>query len=107
MTTPLRFTVAYGTVLVAALLPYICAAIAKWGRVTMLSPRAMTHGYAWADTLAHELTHLSITRATRDRAPLWLRRKAMVLAQKPPCAVSARDCASASRAASGNDRRKA
>lgn len=30
-TTTLRFTVAYGTVLVAALLPILCAAIAKWG----------------------------------------------------------------------------
>ena len=47
-------------------------AIAKWGRVTMLSPRAMAHGYGWADTLMHELTHLSVTRASHDRAPLWL-----------------------------------
>lgn len=47
-------------------------AIAKWGRVTMLSPRAMQHGYGWADTLMHELTHLSVSRASRDRAPLWL-----------------------------------
>ena len=47
-------------------------AVAKWGRVTMLSPRASRHGYAWRDTVAHELTHLAVTRATRDRAPLWL-----------------------------------
>lgn len=47
-------------------------AIAKWGRVTMLSPRAMNHGYGWSDTLMHELTHLSIARASHDRAPLWL-----------------------------------
>jgi len=48
-------------------------AIAKWGRVTMLSPRAMgAHGYAWADTLMHELTHLSVSRASDDRAPLWV-----------------------------------
>jgi hypothetical protein len=47
-------------------------AVAKWGRVTMLSPRASTHGFPWADTLMHELTHLSVTRASRDRAPLWL-----------------------------------
>lgn len=47
-------------------------AVAKWGKVTMVSPRVMPHGYPWADTLAHELTHLAITRATRDRAPLWL-----------------------------------
>jgi hypothetical protein len=47
-------------------------AIAKWGRVTMLSPRAVPHGYGWADTLAHELTHLAVSRASHERAPLWL-----------------------------------
>lgn len=47
-------------------------AVAKWGRVTLLSPRASLHGYSWRDTIAHELTHLAVTRATMDRAPLWL-----------------------------------
>jgi Peptidase MA superfamily len=47
-------------------------AIAKWGRVTILSPRASHNGYPWRDTLAHELTHLAVTRLTIDRAPLWL-----------------------------------
>jgi hypothetical protein len=47
-------------------------AVAKWGRVTMLSPRAMENGYPWLDTLAHELTHLALSRGTRDKAPLWL-----------------------------------
>jgi hypothetical protein len=47
-------------------------AVAKWGRVTLLSPRASHHGYPWRDTIAHELTHLAVTRATIDRAPLWL-----------------------------------
>lgn len=47
-------------------------AVARWGRVTMLSPRAATHGYPWEDTLAHEITHLALSRATRDHAPLWL-----------------------------------
>jgi hypothetical protein len=59
-------------------LPYDAAkttgtvAVAKWGRVTLLSPRASHHGYAWRDTMAHELTHLAVTRASVDRAPLWL-----------------------------------
>lgn len=59
-------------------LPYEAArttgtvAVAKWGRVTMLTPRASTHGYGWRDTLAHELTHVAITRKSADRAPLWL-----------------------------------
>jgi len=47
-------------------------AVAKWGRVTLLSPRASLHGYPWRDTVAHELTHLAVTRASRDQAPLWL-----------------------------------
>ncbi len=47
-------------------------AIAKWGRVIMISPRAPSLGYAWRDTLAHELTHLALSRGTFDRAPLWL-----------------------------------
>jgi hypothetical protein len=59
-------------------LPYASAkttgtvAVAKWGRVTLLSPRATRHGYVWRDTIAHELTHLAVTRITGDRAPLWL-----------------------------------
>lgn len=47
-------------------------AVARWGRVTMLSPRAVREGYPWADTLAHELTHLLLSRSSADRAPLWL-----------------------------------
>ena len=47
-------------------------AVARWGRVIMLSPRATSDGFPWQDTLAHELTHLVISRATRDNAPLWL-----------------------------------
>ena len=46
-------------------------AVANWGRVAMLTPRATPDGYPWMDTLAHELTHLAIGRGTRDRAPLW------------------------------------
>jgi len=38
----------------------------------MVSPRAMQQGFPWADTLAHEITHLLLSRATADRAPLWL-----------------------------------
>jgi hypothetical protein len=47
-------------------------AVARWGRVTMVSPRAPRLGYPWQDTLAHELTHLALSRGSRDYAPLWL-----------------------------------
>ncbi len=47
-------------------------AVARWGRVVMMSPRAAPHGYPWQDTLAHEIVHLALTQATGDHAPLWL-----------------------------------
>jgi hypothetical protein len=47
-------------------------AVARWGRVTFLSPSAAPGGYPWQDTMAHELIHLALSRATRDSAPLWL-----------------------------------
>jgi hypothetical protein len=46
--------------------------IAKWGRVIVVSPRATPKGYAYLDTLSHELAHLALTRGSADRAPLWL-----------------------------------
>lgn len=75
-----RITVVRDLVALSAMtgLPYKSAkttgtvAVAKWGRVTLLSPRASNHGYAWRDTLVHELTHLVISRATLEHAPLWL-----------------------------------
>jgi hypothetical protein len=77
---PTRITVVRDLLSLSAMtgLPYDSArttgtvAVAKWGRVTLLSPRASRHGFTWRDTLAHELTHLAVTRATADRAPLWL-----------------------------------
>jgi hypothetical protein len=77
---PTRITVVRDLLSLSAMtgLPYEAAqttgtvAVAKWGRVTLLSPRASRHGYTWRDTLAHELTHLAVTRASADRAPLWL-----------------------------------
>ncbi len=77
---PTRITIVRDLLTLSAMtgLPYEAAtttgtvAVAKWGRVTLLSPRASRHGYSWRDTIAHELTHLAVTRATADRAPLWL-----------------------------------
>lgn len=77
---PIRITVVRDLLSLSAMtgLPYKSAqttgtvAVAKWGRVTMLSPRASTHGYPFRDTLTHELTHLAISMQSRDRAPLWL-----------------------------------
>jgi len=46
--------------------------VSKWGRIIALTPRALAAGYPWLDTLAHELTHVVITRVSGDRAPIWL-----------------------------------
>lgn len=77
---PMRITVVRDLLSLSAMtgLPYKAAqttgtvAVAKWGRVTILSPRASRHGYPWRDTLTHELTHLAISMQSHDRAPLWL-----------------------------------
>ena len=77
---PTRITVVRDLLSLSAMtgLPYKAAqttgtvAVAKWGRVTLLSPRASKHGYPWRDTLTHELTHLAISMQSRERAPLWL-----------------------------------
>jgi len=77
---PTRFVIVRDHLSLSAMtgLPYESArttgtvAVAKWGKVTLLSPRAARHGYGWRDTVTHELTHLAITRASADRAPLWL-----------------------------------
>jgi hypothetical protein len=47
-------------------------AVSKYGRIMILSPKALAAGYPWLDTLAHELTHVVIDRVSAGRAPLWL-----------------------------------
>ena len=47
-------------------------ALCRWNRLMITSPRAVVFGYAWRDTLAHELAHLIIGAASRDTAPIWL-----------------------------------
>jgi tetratricopeptide (TPR) repeat protein len=47
-------------------------AVSKWGRIMLSTPRAMRLGYAWLDSLSHELVHYAVASATHDRAPVWL-----------------------------------
>ncbi len=47
-------------------------AICKYHRVMITSPLAASAGYGWADTLAHELTHLIIAKASNNHVPIWL-----------------------------------
>ncbi len=47
-------------------------ALCKWDRLMITSPRALVHGYAWADTIGHEAVHLVLAQITEDRAPVWM-----------------------------------
>jgi tetratricopeptide (TPR) repeat protein len=47
-------------------------ALCKWNRLMITSPRAVTFGYAWRDTISHELTHLIIGGASKNTVPIWL-----------------------------------
>ena len=47
-------------------------AVCKFHRLMIISPLATSSGYAWADTLAHELTHLIIAKKSHNTAPIWL-----------------------------------
>ncbi len=47
-------------------------AVSKWARIMLTTPRAMRLGYAWLDSLSHELVHYAIAHLTQDRAPVWL-----------------------------------
>lgn len=47
-------------------------ALCKWNRLMITTPRALVRGYPWADTIAHELTHLFVSFKTAERTPVWL-----------------------------------
>ena len=47
-------------------------AVSKWGRIMLSTPRAMRLGYAWLDSLSHELVHYAVASVTHDRTPVWL-----------------------------------
>lgn len=47
-------------------------AICKFNKLMITSPRAVVQGYDWLDTLAHEYTHLVVSRKSRNTVPIWL-----------------------------------
>ena len=47
-------------------------ALSKWTRLLLTSPRALSHGYEWKDTISHEYIHLVVAWRTEDKAPVWL-----------------------------------
>lgn len=46
--------------------------LCKYNKLMFASPRSTVRGYGWRDTLAHEYTHLVISKMTHDRVPVWL-----------------------------------
>ncbi len=47
-------------------------ALSKWTRLLLTSPQALSRGYAWKDTVAHEYIHLVVAFRSRNNAPVWL-----------------------------------
>jgi tetratricopeptide (TPR) repeat protein len=47
-------------------------ALSKYNKLMVVSPRATIFGYPWMDTLAHEYTHLVVSRLAHDTVPVWL-----------------------------------
>ena len=47
-------------------------ALSKYNKLMVVSPRATIFGYPWMDTLAHEYTHLLVSRISHDAVPVWL-----------------------------------
>jgi tetratricopeptide (TPR) repeat protein len=47
-------------------------ALSKYNKLMVVSPRATVFGYPWMDTLAHEYTHLVVSRISHDTVPVWL-----------------------------------
>lgn len=47
-------------------------ALCKYNRIMLTSPADLLFGYAWADTVAHELVHYLIIKHGGDGVPVWL-----------------------------------
>lgn len=47
-------------------------AVCKFHRIMVISALATPTGYAWADTMAHELTHLMVSKRSHNTVPIWL-----------------------------------
>ena len=47
-------------------------ALCKFNRLMITTPGALSNGYPWRDTLAHEYTHYVVARMTGNKVPIWL-----------------------------------
>ena len=46
--------------------------ICKFNKLMIISPRALSLGYRWVDSLSHEYVHYAIVGLTDNKAPIWL-----------------------------------
>lgn len=46
--------------------------ICKFNKLMIISPRALSHGYRWVDSLSHEYLHYVIVALSNNQAPIWL-----------------------------------
>lgn len=46
--------------------------ICKFNKLMIISPRALSFGYRWLDSVSHEYVHYAIVGLTNNQAPIWL-----------------------------------
>ena len=46
--------------------------ICKFNKLMIISPRVLSFGYRWVDSLSHEYVHYAIVGLTNNQAPIWL-----------------------------------
>ena len=46
--------------------------ICKFNKLMIISPRALSFGYRWVDSLSHEYLHYVIVALSNNHAPIWL-----------------------------------
>jgi tetratricopeptide (TPR) repeat protein len=46
--------------------------ICKFNKLMIISPRALSFGYRWVDSLSHEYVHYLIVALSNNKAPIWL-----------------------------------
>jgi tetratricopeptide (TPR) repeat protein len=46
--------------------------ICKFNKLMIISPRALSFGYRWVDSMSHEYLHYVIVNLSNNQAPIWL-----------------------------------
>jgi tetratricopeptide (TPR) repeat protein len=46
--------------------------ICKFNKLMIISPRVLSFGYRWVDSISHEYVHYAIVALSNNQAPIWL-----------------------------------